>query len=148
MFPIIATVGTILVGSIIVAVKDKCSVCDSYWTLNSSCIYCGEYVCGDCGTDLNIGRICTHQHGDLNYALSKMHNVKLFSANYQGKTPRPQFNETICTQFYKDKDDAEHALKLIASLSGAKAVSQVVKIREKSRDGNYIYSVWSYQGVI
>lgn len=149
MLPFIIGGGVILGAGFIAAIKEKCSVCDSYFTINENCFLCGKYVCGGCGTTIELlGRICAQKHGDIHKAIQESSTVKVYSENYKGKVPLPKFSKKIETGYYRNKDDAEKALKFIAAISGAKLVQGVHQSREIGQDGNYKFSIWAYSGTI
>ena len=141
--------GGVLVGSAIAYFKEKCSVCDSYLTLNEPCLICGDEVCGDCGKDLgDLGRCCKKIHGSIKAALSSESNVKVYSKNYKGKIPPPQFSQQIETAYYRNRDDAERALRFIAAISGGEIVQGVEFERDTGSSGSYKFSIWKASGII
>lgn len=147
----------LIVGGVVIAAaaasafrafKVKCRICDSRWTSNQSCLVCGCQVCSGCGRQIEtLGRCCPI-HGNIDRALHDAETVEVFSKNYRGKTPEPQFSETLKTASYESRDHAEHALRFLAALRGCQVVQDVHELRGTEKSDNYIHSVWTFTGVI
>ena len=149
MIPFIVGGGVVIGGALIAIFKEKCSICDSYLTLNERCFCCGNEVCGECGTETDsFGRICTDEHGDIHKALDKYKKIKTYSSNFKGKMPKLKLSEEIKTAFYRKKEDAEDALKFLAALKGASTIQNVSFTKETGQEGNFKFSVWSFNGLI
>lgn len=166
MLPLIIAGGAVLGGVAFLGIKEKCSKCDSLWTMNETCLICGQNVCGDCGVDTPKiiykdwpispkGRCCKVHQDDFNQSTAKYksaidasESVEIISKNFKGKVPAPSRNKSIETQFHTDKDDAERELKILAAFNSAFQVQQVEYSKEKRHDGNYTYTVWKASGLI
>jgi hypothetical protein len=140
--------GGVLVGAVALF-KKKCSVCDSYLTLNEPCFICGGEVCGDCGKNLDdLGRCCKRKHGKIDSALSNESNVKVYSKNYKGKIAAPRHSRSVETAYYRKKEDAERALRFITAINGGEVVQGVEFVRGTGEDGNYKFAIFKGTGVI
>ena len=169
----------ILLPPIIIWLKDRCEICGSKWTSNENCdlLNCGKNVCGECGQDVTWesykdwsvsndgryrlgfhfgrGRSCLSHRENPNkifLAIDNSERVKVFSINYEGRTPPITKNRsTITSQSYRDRKDAKRELKLLAALEGCDVVVNAELVRKETSDSdnpNYIYSVWKYKGLI
>ena len=85
-------------------------------------------------------------------AIDNSERVKVFSINYEGRTPPITKNRsTITSQSYRDRKDAKRELELLAALEGCDVVVNAELVRKETSDSdnpNYIYSVWEYKGLI
>lgn len=140
--------GGILFGAVAIF-KQKCSICDSYFTLNEPCFICGSEVCNDCGRNLGgMGRCCETKHGNIDAVLSCVRKVRIYSINYKGRVASPRLSRLIETAYYRNKDDAEQALKFITVINGSDLVQSVTFNKDTGSNGNYKFSIWKGTGVI
>ena len=167
MLPLIIVAGGAVLGTAaFLGLKQRCTKCESLFTLNENCLVCGKDVCGDCGKDKERveykdwpvspkGRVCKdHEDAhhktvqELKAAIDKSETVTLYSVNFKGKTPHPKFNIRIETQFHSDRDDAERELKILAATKGADAAVSANFERNTQENGNYKYSVWKGTAIV
>ena len=80
----------------------------------------------------------------LKNAIDKSERVEVFSKNYGGGTPPITKNRWITTKSYRNRDDANRELRILAALEGCSVVvkAEFVKERYKSWENpNYVYSM-------
>ena len=75
-------------------------------------------------------------------------DVRTFTANYQGRTPRGSKSRIYQTEFYKDRKDAFDEIKIVAEYLDSNAVVDINILREVEEEDNYKYSVWAIEGKI
>lgn len=80
-------------------------------------------------------------------ALGKIGMVHSHSPGYKG-SPRVRLNKTIKTPYFRDKDEAERELLVMAVLEDCYVVKNVKEHFEGAKDFNYHYKLWSFSGVI
>ena len=166
MLPLIAAGSAILGGAVFFGLKEKCSQCDSMWTINQICPHCKGNVCGDCGVpiqpvsykewDISSSTRCCKTHlqsftdtvSRYKQAIDSELEVKVYSKNYKGKIASPKLNAAIKSQFHKEKEKAERELRIHAAQQGCNIIQNVEVLKKVESSGNYNYSVWSYSGVI
>ncbi len=107
------------------------------------------------GSHFGSGRSCLSHRENPNkifLAIDNSERVKVFSINYEGRTPPITKNRsTITSQSYRDRKDAKRELELLAALEGCDVVVNAELVRKETSDSdnpNYIYSVWEYKGLI
>ncbi len=128
--------------------RKKCSLCNKSHFGCTSCFVCNELVCKYCGKDISSLGFCCKSHGDIDSALINEKSVKVFSENYKGKIAPYKISKTIHTSYYRNKDNAEYALRFIAAINDANIVQEVKFTKKTENDNNYKYSVWSGNGRI
>lgn len=146
--------------------KKKCSVCNSLWTINKPCISCGTIICGSCGHNqpevlyknfliTPSVRLCKeHKKAyednirTFKRGIDTETQVVIYSINYKGKKPELKFKKKIFTREYRNKDDAERELRIIAAKNSCFVILDVEFSKTTMNDGNYIYSVWKASGTI
>lgn len=102
----------------------------------------GKY-CGKC-YDIKIKPVVDK----IQDALSNFQKVELFSENYKGEVAVPgSQKQMIQTVYFKDRDDTDKSLKLIASFIKCDLVYKVHYDKKKERKGNYDFTTWSATGV-
>ena len=81
-----------------------------------------------------------------NEIMIRKENVRLYSNRYLGRLPKYTQEISIQTEYYRDKNEAENEMKLIAAHLGCRNVIDVRYNKKSEEDGNYIYSVFQYEG--
>lgn len=80
-------------------------------------------------------------------------DVRLFSSNYQGRTPNHTQQKIIETSFYRNKKDAENHLKILAKFYNCKTIINVHYTKnteeEPSNNGNgtHLFTIFKYKGI-
>lgn len=149
---------------------DTCSTCDTVLCADClvTCSHCGEDFCGKCVESIKNGNFSYledlpimgyHCQGcwDLmvkplleKYEDAKMAawEVTCYSKNYRGHIRvNPASQQEIETNWFKDKDEAEYSLKVIAAYQGYNLVHNLSFDVKNSYDGNYTYRMWSATGI-
>lgn len=73
-------------------------------------------------------------------------NVRLYSSRYQGKLPKHTEEIQLKTFYHRDRNEAEDEIKVYAASLGCRDVIGVHYNKKSIEDGNYIYSVFQYEG--
>jgi transcription elongation factor Elf1 len=74
-------------------------------------------------------------------------HVRLYSHRYQGRIPQHTKEISVKTPYYKDRSEAEMAMKAIAAYLGCRNVIKVRYNRDTDEDGNYKFSIFQYEGI-
>lgn len=99
--------------------------------------------------------LCPTCYGIYNSELNKVielvdwtgkENVRLYSSRYQGKLPKHEVEIPLTTHYHRDKNKAEDEIKVLAATLGCRDVIGVHYNKKSIEDGNYIYSVFQYEG--
>jgi len=149
---------------------DTCSYCDNVICTDChvTCKHCGEAFCASCVKFVQKSNFhylkeapiagC-HCSGcwDLvvlplfeKYAEAKMKvvDVTCYSKNYRGKIRvNPSSQQEIQTDWWKDKDEAEYSLKVIAAFQGYNVIHGLSFDTETEYEGNYTFRRWSAIGI-
>lgn len=84
--------------------------------------------------------------------MSNSSNIELVSIKYKGHKSYDRSSKIlICSNYHKDRDEAEQELKIMANYLGRDMVVDVEILKDKEkketeRGGTYIYTVWKYKG--
>jgi len=148
---------------------DSCSHCDNVICTDcqTTCKHCGEEFCSSCVASVlrdNFFYLKEAPAGcycqgcwDLvvvplleKYAEAKTEaaGVTCVSKNYRGRIRvNPSSQQEFTTDWWKDKDEAEYSLKVIAAYHGYTLVHGLSFEAETSYDGNYAFRRWSATGI-